>query len=89
MRNEDSQVGGRALYEQILIKRAGLTPIAAAEILERTEESFCIWPSKREVRYQDVVSYVVVQDYLRSYPILYGTKTDMRLVVSRVISHDL
>jgi len=89
MRSEDSRIIGRALYEQILVRRAGLNPIAAAEIVDRTAASFCVWPAKREVRYRDVVSYLIVQDYLLSHPIRSGTRTDMRQVVSRVISHEL
>ena len=89
VRSEGSRLIGRALYEQILVQRLGLNPIAAVAIIDHTEQSFCSWPSKREVRYRDVVSYMVVQDYLRSHHMLSGTVTDMRLVVARVIPPEL
>ena len=89
IRREDPQLVGRLLYERILARRSTLTATSAAETLARIEESYCMWPAERAVRYRDVVTYVVVQDYLASHNVLRGTVTDMRLVVARVISREL
>jgi len=67
----------------------GFTLAGAAAILDGAENSYCLWPLKRELRFRDVVSYVVVQEYSHLNSFRRGTQTDMRRIVARVIPAEL
>jgi hypothetical protein len=86
---EEPQLTGKALYERVVIRRSGLDAQGAAGVLLRAEESFCDWPSGRDLKFHDVVQYVVIDEYLRSHVGNVGTRTNMVNVVARVIPHDL
>ena len=88
-RAEEPQVSGKALYERIVVRRSGLDAKAARGILLRAEESFCDWPAGRELRFRDVVLYVIIDEYLRSHVGDLGTQTNMGKIVARVIPKDL
>jgi hypothetical protein len=89
MRREDSTVTGRLLYQRILSQHSGFTAEGAATVLTGAGESYCSWPVHRELRFRDVVSYVVAQEYLCSHNFLRGTQTDIRRVVARIIPEEL
>jgi hypothetical protein len=86
---EEPQLTGKALYERVVIRRSGLDARGAAGVLLRAEESFCDWPSGRDLKFQDVVQYVVIDEYLRSHVANVGTRTNMVNVVARAIPHDV
>jgi hypothetical protein len=86
---EEPQLTGRTLYERVVIRRSGLDVQAAVGVLRRAEESFCDWPSGRDLKFHDVVQYVVIDEYLRSHVGTVGTRTNMVKVVARIIPHDL
>ena len=88
-RKEDGRLRGRLLYQQILSRHSGFTAAGATAILYAAELSYCAWPVIRELRFRDVVSYLVAQGYLDSHSFLRGTQTDMRSVVARVIPEEL
>jgi len=89
VRSEDEQLSGRALYERVLSRHSGFTDAGAAVILDGAEQSYCSWPVSRELRFRDVVSYVIAREYLHSHNFLRGTQTDIRRVVARVIPSEL
>jgi len=89
IRLEEPQLSGRALYERVVIRRSGLDVQAAAGVLRRAEESFCDWPSGSDLKFHDLVQYVVIDEYLRSHVATVGTRTNMVKVVARIIPHDL
>jgi hypothetical protein len=86
---EEPQLTGRTLYERVVVLRSGLDVKAAAGVLRRAEQSFCDWPSGRDLRFLDLVLYVVVDEYLRSHVATLGTQTNMGKIVARVIPADL
>jgi len=88
-RVEQPPVSGKALYERVVVQRSGLDAKAASGILLRAEESFCDWPAGRELRFRDVVLYVIIDEYLRSHVGDLGTQTNMGKIVGRVIPKDL
>ena len=88
-RAEEPPVSGKALYERVVIRRSGLDAKAAGGILLRAEESFCDWPGGRELRFRDVVLYVIIDEYLRSHGANLGTQTNIGKIVARVIPKDL
>jgi len=71
---EEPQLTGRTLYERVVIRRSGLDTKAATGVLMRAEQSFCDWPSGRDLRFRDVVQYVVVDEFLRSHVATLGTR---------------
>jgi len=89
VRRKNGQLRGKALYEQILIERSRLDCSDAPGILLRAEQSYCHWPVRRELRYRDVVHYVLVSEYLRSNPTRRGTLANMGAIVARVIPAEL
>ena len=86
---EEPQLIGKALYERVVIRWSGVDVKVAAGILRRAEQSFCEWPSGRDLRFLDLVHYVVVDEYLRSHVDSLGTQTNMGRIVARVIPADL
>jgi hypothetical protein len=84
-RGRNARLSGRPLYEEILARHCGYTERGAAAVLDGAEGSYCAWPVKRELRFRDVVSYLLTQEYLHRHDFLRGTQTDMRRVVARVI----
>lgn len=89
VRGEVPQLTGRALYQQIIVRRSGLDDEAARGVLRRAYQRFCEWPFERKLRFRDVVHYVVIDEYLRSHLANLGTHTDMGKVVVRLIPHNL
>jgi len=89
IQREEPQLTGRKLYERVVIRRSGLDVQATAGMLRRAEESFCDWPSGRDLKFHDLVQYVVIDEYLRSHVATVGTRTNMLRVVARVIPQDL
>jgi len=87
--SEESGLVRRDLYEKIVMRRSGVNGRAAGALVRQAEESFCSWPSWRELRFRDVVSYVVVSEYLRTHEMTMGTQTRMGRIVARVIPDNL
>jgi hypothetical protein len=52
---EEAQLTGKALHERVVIRPSGLDARGVAGVLLRAEESFCDWPSGRDLKVQDVV----------------------------------
>ena len=87
---EHPELKGRALYEAVTARRLGLNPpISATEIVRRAEESFADWPVEREVRFRDVVHYLIFDEYMRAGKARAGTKTNMGAVVARIIPEEI
>jgi hypothetical protein len=81
---------GRALYEAVAARRLGAKPrISPAEVVRRAEESFADWPAERAVRFRDVVNYLIFDEYTHAGKVREATKTNMGVVVARVIPEEL
>jgi hypothetical protein len=89
VRSEEPLLAGRALYERILVRRSGLDATAVARVLRRATESLCDWPSGRDLRFRDLVQYVVTTEYLHAHVTRLGTQTDMGKTIARVIPDTL
>ena len=83
------QLTGITLYQEVLVRRFGLDVEVARHVLQRVRQSFCEWPHRREPRFRDVVSYLIMDEYMQAHSSKGGTYTDMRRMVSRIISSDL
>jgi hypothetical protein len=54
---------------------------AATELIERAEESYCEWPTKRRLRYRDLVRYIVIDELMRQ-----STRGVVRANVASVVA---
>ena len=89
-RRERPDLNDRALYEAVTARRLGENPpISAAEIVRRAEESFADWPVERDLRFRDVVHYLIFDEYMRAGKAREGTKTNMGVVVARIIPEEI
>ena len=89
VRTEEPLLSGRALYETVLVRRSGLDSAGVARVLRRATESFCTWPSDHDLRFRDLVQYVVTTEYLQSHLNRQGTLTDMTRTIARMIPETL
>jgi hypothetical protein len=83
------QLTGTQLYQEIIVRRFGLDLEVARCVLQRVRQSFCEWPRRRELRFRDVVNYLVMDEYMHAHSTEVGTYTDMRRMVSSIIPSDL
>ena len=82
------ELEGRALYQEI-VKRCANDPLdSARDYVRHAEESFAAWPAERDVRFRDVVSYIVFDERVLSKKRA-GTSTDIEAVVASVIPAEL
>ncbi len=79
----------RARYEEVVGRWAGIDLPAARAVLERAEQSVSDWDTDRDLRFFDVVLYVVSDDYLRAHPERHGARSRIAQTVGRVISRHL
>ncbi|MBV9727641.1 MAG: hypothetical protein JO299_20985 [Gammaproteobacteria bacterium] len=89
VRREYPELSGRALYQAVIARRLGCDARKAAERVLRAEESFTDWPVERELRFRHVVHYQVFDEFTHSGPTREGTRTNMGVVVARIIPGDL
>lgn len=87
--SEEPRLTGRPLYNRVLVRRSGLDANAADLVLRRAEQSFSDWSSDRDLRFRDVVLYVVIEEWMRNHLTRVGARTHMERVVARAIPGDL
>jgi hypothetical protein len=85
---EHPEMSGRALYQEIVAQRLSPQAVSANELVRRAEESFTDWPRDRELRFRDVVHYLVFYEYTLLDTARRGTMTNMGGVVAKVIPDD-
>ena len=89
VQREHPELSGRALYRAVIARRLGCDDRKAAQIVLRAEESFTDWPVERELRFRHVVHYQVFDEFTRSGSAREGTRTNMGVVVARIIPEDV
>jgi hypothetical protein len=83
-RDQKKELSRRCLYIQIMHRRSALSTDAAIELIDRAEESYCEWPTKRPLRYRDLVRYIVIDDLMRQSA-RGGVRANVAAVVARVV----
>ena len=58
---------GRDLYRKIVIARTRSDEASAEALLDQAEESFAAWPTRRDLKFVDVVHFVAVSEFLASH----------------------
>jgi hypothetical protein len=86
-RRDCPDLAGPDLYAEVITRAAGDAGLARRYV-RRAEESFASWPAGREVRFRDVVSYVVYDARVvaAQRP---STQADIYSVVAEVIPPSL
>jgi hypothetical protein len=82
--HDQHELSRRDLYIQIMHRRSALSMDAAIEMIERAEESYCEWPTKRPLRYRDLVRYIVIDNLMRQSA-RGGVRANLASVVARVV----
>ena len=86
---EEPHLTRTTLYREIVVRRLELDIGAARDLLQRVRQSFCEWPHQRELRFRDVVNYLVVDEYMQGNVTNVGMYTDTRRIVSGIIPSHL
>jgi len=87
---ERPELKGRPLYEAIIARRLGSDPpLSAVQIVRRAEESFVDWPRDRQLKFRDVVHYQIFAEYMRQGEVRNGTRSNIGVVVARIIPDEL
>src|SRR6059058_1759524 len=79
----------RVLYEGVVAQRLGPDASRAGEIIRRAEESFTDWPVERELKFRHVVHYLIFDEYTRRATARQGTRTNIGVMVARIIPEEL
>jgi hypothetical protein len=85
LRVERPELTGRALYEVFVCDRNAIGASAARVILQRAEASFATWPTDRDLKFMDVLKYLVISEYLVSHPKRGGTSINMARIIEQMI----
>jgi hypothetical protein len=89
VQREHPELSGKMLYRAVIARRLGCDDRKAAEIVLRAEESFTDWPVERQLQFRHVVHYQVFHEFTHSTLERQGTRTNMGLVVARIIPEDV
>jgi hypothetical protein len=89
LRTARPELAGRSLYEAFVCDRNAIEPSAARVILQRAEASFATWPTDRDLKFMDVLKYLVISEYLVSHPKRGGTSINMARIIEQVIPREL
>jgi hypothetical protein len=82
-------LSGKALYGEVIVSDAAMDARTAQALIRSAEQSFTEWPVARNLRFQDVVHYLVYDAYMREYTSRHWTLADIGQVVASVIPRDL
>ncbi len=66
VRSDQPGMAKRDLYREVVTRCLGSGPDRAIRIVRRAEQSYAAWPAGRDVRFRDVVTYVLVEECLIS-----------------------
>jgi hypothetical protein len=81
---DQKELSRRNLYIQIMHRRSALSMEAANELIDQAEDSYCEWPTRRPLRYRDLVLYIVIDDLMRQSA-RGGVRANVASVVARVV----
>ena len=80
---------GKALYGEVIVSQGLMNAGTAEALILAAQQSFSDWPIARDLRFQDVVHYMVYEAYMREYRSRHWTLADIGAVVAAVIPEDL
>lgn len=80
---------GRQLYKLVVMTRTGCDSTAADAILNRAEESYAEWPTRRELTLCDVAHYLSVTEFLATHVGESGIHSNIARVVKARVPREL
>lgn len=83
------ELSGKELYAKVVAAHLGTDRQTASRLVRQAGESFADWPNWRNMKFRDVVNYIVIADYMRSNPGRGVTNTNMGRVIAQTIPGDL
>ena len=83
VRGEQPKLSGDELYEAVIARRMSCDARAARAILDRTYASLEDWGSDRLPKLIDVITYMIVSEYLVATPGEKGMSTDLRAFLTQ------
>ena len=86
---EHTNATARERYAHVVAKRTGADANGANTILRRAEESFATWPNDRPLTFRDVVCYLAVTECLSDDKSQIGIRTDVMVLVAKLIPSNL
>lgn len=86
---EQPATTGRALYEDVIIRWAGVERSVARTMLVRAAQSFVDWNTDRDLRFRDVVLSLIAHEYMTIRPERRGVVGRMTNVIARTVPIDL
>jgi hypothetical protein len=89
LRSEHTELAGEALYERFVSERNAVDASVARGNLQRAQASFAAWPADHDLKFVNVVQYLVISEYLVAHPKRSGTTTNMARVIAEVIPREL
>jgi YHS domain-containing protein len=85
----DPRLRGRDLYRTIVMTRMRADPDSADALLDQAEESYAAWPTRRPLRFRDVVHFLAVSEFLASHGDTPWIHENMKDEVDSQIPHNL
>lgn len=89
VRTAQPELRGEELHEAVLERWLPVDGLAPRVILRRTRSSIEGWGTEREPRFTDVVSYVIVTEYLKQDAEVSGMNMDLAAFLARRIDRRL
>jgi len=89
IRREQPKQTKWARYQEVVVRWSGVDSDAARAVLRRAQQSVSDWEADRDLRFRDVVLYVIVDDYLRAHPERHGARSRMVRTVGRIVAQEL
>jgi len=86
---EHPEITGAARYEKVLARHGNLDPKGVRGVIWGAEQSFARWPVDRDLLFQDVVLYYVIDKYLKSAKSRRTTQIHMEEIVRSVVPANL
>ena len=89
IRSANAQLAGKEIYERVVAHRLGCDETEAREIVRHADESYAQWPDERDLKFRDVVHYVIVHHLLASHTGRVGTLANTEQTVMANIPDEL
>lgn len=78
-----------ALYARAVSQRLACDLARAREVVRMADQSFAQWPEERDVRFRDVVNYLIVHEIMGKDPKTMGAQSDIDRIIRDTIPKEL
>jgi hypothetical protein len=89
LKAQEPALDSEALYERAVSQRLACDMTRAREVVRMADVSFAQWPEERDVRFRDVVNYLIVHEILGKDPKAMGTQSNIDRIIRDSIPKEL